>query len=346
MIGSVDKPIITTAILQLVERGLVRLDDDINKYLPFSVRHPDYPDKPITIKMLLAHTSGLPHDVPGITTDDFSNNGPWIRWLLKHEFNLSALRKYFFPQTDRSIDRKFSPENADFWLFEPDPAVPTGEIKHIGDGYQYSNTAFYTLLVRVIEEVSGQSYVKYISENIYEPLNMENTSFEISDYPRDQIAIPYEDFGEGLENDLPITGMAASGKTRTNIIDLAQFLLIHMNKGSTGGVQILKPETVELMHGPITSLDINDFPPSHCTGCGLSWFHFDDSSQGHSGFVAGNCADILYKEGDGNPYGIIILMTYSGAKTPLVWEWWEKYFVEVRELLFKEAELIASGQQK
>jgi hypothetical protein len=60
--------------------------------------------------------------------------------------------------------------------------------------------------------------------------------------------------------------------------------------------------------------------------------------------VAGCHANILYKEGDRTPYGIVIMMTYSGAKTPVVREWWEKYYVGIRELLFEEAKVIASRQ--
>ena len=331
MIGSIDKPIITTAILQLVERGIISLDNDINEYLPFSVRHPDYPDKPITIQMLLTHTSGLPHDVPG-TYYVYRNNGPMVRWLLKHQFRLSILfGEYFFPPTDTSIAKTFSAENADFWLSEP------------GTSYQYSNTAFYTLLVGMIEEVTSQSYYEYINENIIEALNMENTSFEISDYPKDQIAIPYEDFGEDRENDLPITGMAVSDKIRTNVIDLSQFLLVHMNEGSLRDIQVLKPESVKLMHVPIIALSIDNFPPSYLDGEGLSWFHFGDDSQGHGGNVPGYSADMLYKEGLGTPYGIVILMNYGVSKTPVVWEWWEEYYVGIRELLFEEAEALAIG---
>ena len=61
-IGSITKPIIATAVFQLYERGQIDLDDDINKYLPFSIRHPDYPNVPITIRMLLANRSCLAHN--------------------------------------------------------------------------------------------------------------------------------------------------------------------------------------------------------------------------------------------------------------------------------------------
>ena len=59
VIQSISKTFVSTAIMQLVERKLVKLDDDVNKYLAFIVRNPKYPDIPITIKMLLAHYSSL-----------------------------------------------------------------------------------------------------------------------------------------------------------------------------------------------------------------------------------------------------------------------------------------------
>ena len=59
MNGSVQKVVDATAILQLYEKGKIDLDADINDYIPFEVKHPEYPDIPITIRMLLSHRSGL-----------------------------------------------------------------------------------------------------------------------------------------------------------------------------------------------------------------------------------------------------------------------------------------------
>ena len=61
-IGSITKPFTATAVLQIYEQDLIDLDDDINEYLPFTVRHPDYPDVSITIRMLLANRSCLAHN--------------------------------------------------------------------------------------------------------------------------------------------------------------------------------------------------------------------------------------------------------------------------------------------
>ena len=61
MLASLSKTIVGTAIMQLWERNLFDLDDDINGYLPFNVRNPDYPDSAITFEMLMTHTSSI-HD--------------------------------------------------------------------------------------------------------------------------------------------------------------------------------------------------------------------------------------------------------------------------------------------
>jgi len=48
--------------MQLYEKGLFDLDEDVNNYLPFSLRNPHYPDSPITFRMLLSHRSSLAGD--------------------------------------------------------------------------------------------------------------------------------------------------------------------------------------------------------------------------------------------------------------------------------------------
>lgn len=71
-IASVSKTFVATAIMQLVERGKLSLDDDVNRYLAFRIQHPKYPDTPITIKMLLCHRSSI-NDSQGRATFDRIN---------------------------------------------------------------------------------------------------------------------------------------------------------------------------------------------------------------------------------------------------------------------------------
>ena len=61
-VGSISKTVTATAVMQLWEQDFFDLDDDINDYLDFSVRNPNYPENPITFRMLLAHHSSLTGD--------------------------------------------------------------------------------------------------------------------------------------------------------------------------------------------------------------------------------------------------------------------------------------------
>lgn len=58
-IASVSKQFTVFTLMNLVEAGKLQLDADVSEYLGFSLRHPAYPDVPITVRMLAAHTSGL-----------------------------------------------------------------------------------------------------------------------------------------------------------------------------------------------------------------------------------------------------------------------------------------------
>ncbi len=58
-IASISKSFTATAIMQLVEKGFLRLDDELGQWLGFPIRNPAFPDEPITLRMALSHTSGL-----------------------------------------------------------------------------------------------------------------------------------------------------------------------------------------------------------------------------------------------------------------------------------------------
>ena len=59
--ASVSKFITALGAMKLKEQGRLELDRDVNEYLPFPLRHPQAPDTPITLRMLLSHTAGI-HD--------------------------------------------------------------------------------------------------------------------------------------------------------------------------------------------------------------------------------------------------------------------------------------------
>ncbi len=135
-LGSISKPITATAILQLSERGKLDLDAEVQKYCPA------FPKKewPITTRELLGHLGGIRHynqDGKGDIPEDSA----------KH-----------FATMEESLK-----------IFAADPLVAKP-----GTKFHYS-TYGYTLLGCVLEGASGEKYVDYVKENIFEPAGMEET---------------------------------------------------------------------------------------------------------------------------------------------------------------------------
>ena len=138
-----------TAVMQLVEKGLIGLDDPVSKYLPEYGRlkvkkdsHVEPARNTMTIRHLLSMQSGLNYDL----------NAPSIRQAVKDTQNQA---------TTRQIIRALAEEPLDF---EP------------GTHFQYSLS--HDVLGAVIEVVSGQRFGRYLDEHLFRPLGMRRTGFE------------------------------------------------------------------------------------------------------------------------------------------------------------------------
>ena len=59
-----------------------------------------------------------------------------------------------------------------------------------GTAFEYSNLG-YTLLGKIIEVVSGEPYQRYVKSNIFDPLGMNDTTYEIDDVPTGKLAVGY-----------------------------------------------------------------------------------------------------------------------------------------------------------
>ncbi len=237
MTGSVTKTFTATAIFQLYERGLIQLDDDINEYLPFSLRHPNYPDTPITIRMLLIHYSGLAKDtdqyIAGMAEDAAMRIG------LENPYNWLP-----FPYW---IEEHLIPNGS---LYVPDAWTPNKP----GTSRHYSNLG-YNVLGYILQLVTGNPIWEYMDEHIFVPLEMDSTGYNFSEFDASQLAIPYI---YQLDVDPESTGNQAyphynylgysSGAIRSNIYDLARFLLVYMHNGVSNGTRILEENTIQIMH--------------------------------------------------------------------------------------------------
>lgn len=58
-IASISKLVVALGVMRLVEQGTLALDEDVSRYLGWRLRHPAFPDVPITLRLLLSHRSGL-----------------------------------------------------------------------------------------------------------------------------------------------------------------------------------------------------------------------------------------------------------------------------------------------
>jgi CubicO group peptidase (beta-lactamase class C family) len=114
LISSCSKPIGATALMQLYDQGKFGLDDDINKYLPFSVRNPHFAQTPITFRELLTHTSSL-------AGDWVDANGNWSTKPGDPTVSLAEFfRSYFTPGTPY-----YRPENFLDAAREPNTSTAT-----------------------------------------------------------------------------------------------------------------------------------------------------------------------------------------------------------------------------
>ncbi|WP_262495810.1 serine hydrolase domain-containing protein [Paenibacillus sp. B2(2019)] len=219
-IASTTKLFTWTAVMQLVEQGKIDLDTDINTYLK-SVKIPATYPEPITMRHLMTHTAGFEEGGVGyqITTDPAKLPGSISETLNKHM--LARVR-------------------------------PPGQIS------SYSNYGA-TLAGLIVEEVSGVPYNDYIKKYIFDPLDMKySTVVE----PLPESFIPNKVVGYNSENGsfIPGTptfegGFRPAGSGTVSAVDMAHFMIAHLQNGKYGDQQILRPETAELMHSTAFQFD-------------------------------------------------------------------------------------------
>ena len=224
LMASISKTVTGTAVMQLSDRGLIDIDEDINSYLPFQVRNPNHPTEKITARMLLTHTSSIIDNWDVYDSLYTIESGGGDTTIALGEFN-----KDYLTEGGQWYDAElnFSQE------------AP-------GEYYEYCNCG-YALLGYIVECVAGEDFKVYCNENIFAPLGMDNSRWSIAELDEDNIAIPYEG-----ETPLPHFSFATypDGCLRTSANDYSKFLSMVMNGGELNGVRILEKETVDEMLTP------------------------------------------------------------------------------------------------
>ena len=229
LVGSIQKVFVAVSILQLYEEGLVGLDDDVNTHMPFSIRHPGYPDTPITIRMLLSHRSGLDATLPSEFAYDWCDDNP-TEWTRSFPEDLVGIPLEVW--LEMNLDEDGSLYSPSHWVREPDSR------------YSYSNNG-YKILMCILERVTGQSIQDYMDEYIFTPLQMDHTGFDCLEF-MDEHATPHtRKYGNDTNILLPVWN--GRYMLRSSASDMGNLMMALMNEGSFQGTQILEKETVELM---------------------------------------------------------------------------------------------------
>ncbi|MEM1406996.1 MAG: serine hydrolase domain-containing protein [Bacteroidota bacterium] len=216
-IASVAKQFTALCALQLILDGKMSLEDDVRKYLPNM-----YPEveEPIKIKHMLNHSSGIRdfYDLMSIQQD------PW--WRQEGLDNDDAIELL-----EKQNDLNFKP----------------------GSDYLYSNSN-YTLLTKIIAEVSGESFHDY-AKSLFESLGMKNTSF-LKDYMHviPNIAYPYSDWGDGVWQQYPmLTNLYGDGFLFTTLRDQLHFEMAIQNAEKEGN------QLLTVSQNPIANAQTNTY---------------------------------------------------------------------------------------
>jgi len=269
-LASVSKVFTAVAVLQLMEKGKLKLDDEFKKFFPV------FPYAGITIRQLLSHSSGISdQDVSAAINDYDKNNGT------KHtNAQLIALL------TDAKVKLKLAP----------------------GDKWWYSNTG-YELLATLVEKLSKTPFNRYLSTKIFEPAGMKNTYLK-SDFLARQdttrLADNYDyDFRYStsrikMQGERSYYNEASYGFS--NVISTTNDLLLFDNALYNG--KLLKLSTLADAYQPaILKSGQKDFVWKNIGGMGnafdgLGWFIFEDTTAGkivwHAGGMQG-CATIFLR---------------------------------------------------
>ena len=206
--GSVSKLFTWTAVMQLVEQGKLDLDADVNQYLDFKIPSPD--NKPMTLRQVMTHTTGLEEQIRGLITS----------------------RKEEIVPLGEALKR---------WVPE--------RIHAPGATPAYSNYAT-ALAGYIVQRVSGEPFDAYIQRHIFQPLGMAHSSFSQPLQPAllAKMSKGYTKASDAKAKDYEFISLAPAGSLASTGADMGRFMLAHLQDGAYGDARILNAATAQEMH--------------------------------------------------------------------------------------------------
>jgi CubicO group peptidase (beta-lactamase class C family) len=273
-IASISKSFSATSIMQLVEAKKLSLDDDFSKLVGFKVRNPKYPEKIITLKMVLSHTSSI-NDSKGYFDLDVINpdqNADWAKCYNDYE-----------PGTGYQYC------NLNFNLI--------GAVIERTSGERFDNYVKRHILDPL------KLYAGYCVDSLAN--NRFATLYEYSTNPKKFTAAPtaYAPRREEIKNyslghSTPV--FSPTGGMKISATDLAKYITMHMNFGKYKGVKIISKKSAKLMQTKISDKE----------GYGLAIMTIDNlipnkTLKGHTGSAYGLYSAMFFEPKE--KFGIVVI---------------------------------------
>ncbi|HDR7992788.1 TPA: serine hydrolase [Bacillus cereus] len=210
-IASVSKTFTALAVMQQVDKGNIKLDQDVQKYLG-GLQISNQTGKPLTLFDMLTYTSGFDFpDLTNITGPEYTDN------------KNSITMKEFFSKHMPTVVR------------------PPGEV------YTYDNVSF-ALAGFAVENVTNSPFSKYMEKNIFKPLDMKSTSMSFTPELLERMATHYGPTGEPIPTsgsglrDTPQGGILSTAE------DMSKYMIMQLQKGKFKGKEIVSKKSIDMMH--------------------------------------------------------------------------------------------------
>jgi CubicO group peptidase (beta-lactamase class C family) len=246
-IYSMTKPITSVALMALYEEGRFQLDDPVSRFVPAWANlrvwedgnplkfRTKFPEREMTIRDLLTHTSGLSYG--------FMYNHP-VDAIYRH----------------RGVERPLG-----LMAGNADPARTTAELVDkltdvpllFSPGTQWAYSVATDVCGRLVEIISGQPLDLFVAQRVTGPLGMVDTAFHVTDDKLDRFAACYsytKDDPLVLTDPVATSGyrpvptyVSGGGGMVSTMSDYLRFCTMLLNRGELDGVRILGRKTVELM---------------------------------------------------------------------------------------------------
>ena len=253
-IYSMTKPLVSVAVMMLVERGRLLISDPVSKWLP------EYDGQPVlgasglvpawqtpTVQDLLRHTAGL--------TYEFLGDSPVQREYDKLELASRQRSNAEFSLTLASIPLQFQPRSC----------------------WAYSRAT--DVLGRLVEVISRQTLGEFLQREIFGPLGMVDTGFSVPPAQQHRIAEAFAHDPDGgvpmkLINPREVPALeSGGGGLMSTAMDYARFLQCLRNGGELGGHRLISRHTLAFMtadHLGDIPIDGTLLPPGHGFGLGFA----------------------------------------------------------------------------